>query len=286
MVQFGVFRVGEVFHAKMGFGFSHALFREGDVFFFFVLFKIALTVLADFFRQTLDKAIRLVVQIRGLFAPAGNDERRARFVDENGVHFIHNGEVQRPLHHVFLVSYHVVSQVIKAELVVGAVGNIRRIGGLARLGVQVVDNQPHGHSQKAVNFAHPLAVVSGQIVVYGNNMHALAGKRVQKGGQRGGQGFALAGAHFRDAALMQHDGAQQLHVEGALTQHAHGGFPHKRVGFRQNCVQILPVPGAFLQLRGVIPHGAVGKRLHFWFQRADGLHGFRQFLDFRLVGAG
>ncbi len=42
------------------------------------------------------------VQLGGLVALTGDDERRARLVDEDGVHLVHDGEGVAALHHVAL----------------------------------------------------------------------------------------------------------------------------------------------------------------------------------------
>ena len=74
-----------------------------------------------------------------------------------------------------LVDGHVVPQVVEAELVVGAVGDVGGIGGLA-LGRadHAVDDQAHRQAQEAVDLAHPLAVALGQVVVDGDDVDALA----------------------------------------------------------------------------------------------------------------
>ena len=56
---------------------------------------------------------------------AADDQRRARFVDQNGIHFIDNSEIMAALHLVLAAGGHaVVAQVIEAEFGVGAVGDV------------------------------------------------------------------------------------------------------------------------------------------------------------------
>jgi hypothetical protein len=74
--------------------------------------------------QVGDDAVDLVILVGGFLAGAGNDERRARFVDQDGIHFVDDGEVVAALHAVFQAELHVVAQVIEAEFVVGAVGDV------------------------------------------------------------------------------------------------------------------------------------------------------------------
>ena len=76
------------------------------------------------------------------------------------------------LDHGVFVKRHVVPQVVKAELVVRAVGDVRLIRRLAVLGLDIVDHQPHAQTQIAVELAHPLAVAAGQVIVDGDDVHA------------------------------------------------------------------------------------------------------------------
>ena len=123
---------------------------------------------------------------------------------------------------------HVVAQIVEAEFVVGAVGDVRAVGGAAFGVAQIVDDHADGQSQRAVDRAHPLRVAPRQVIVYGDDVNAAAGERVQKRGKRGDQRFAFAGFHFGDFAFVQHDAADQLHVEVAHAEFAAAHFAHQR----------------------------------------------------------
>ncbi len=172
---------------------------------------------------------------------------------------------------ILFVDDHVVAQVVEAELVVGAVGHVGGIGFFARAAVQIVNDQADGKAQKAVDLAHPFRVAPGQVVVDGHDMHALARQAVQVGGQRRHQGFALAGLHLGDAALVQHNAAQHLHGEVPHPQHAVGGFPAdgERVG--QDALQRLAVRKALPERGGLGLQLFVGHRLVFAFQFKNGV---------------
>ena len=103
-------------------------------------------------------------------------------------------------------------------------------------------------------------------------MDALAGQRVEVGGQRCHQRLALAGFHLGDAALMQHDAAHQLHPVGAHTQHAVRGLPHGGKSLRQNVIQSLAVGKTLLELRGLGLKLCIGEGLVFIAQRLDLIH--------------
>ena len=83
-----------------------------------------------------------------------------------------------------------------------------------------MDDEAHGKAQEAVDLAHPLRVALGKIIVDGDDVNALAGQRVEVRGQDGDERLAFAGLHFGDAALMQHDAADDLHAVRAHAEHA------------------------------------------------------------------
>ena len=118
-----------------------------------------------------------------------------------------------------------------------------------------------------MDLAHPLGVTAGQIVVDGDHMDAFARQGVEVGGQNGHQGFTFTGAHFGNAALMQHDAADDLNPVGTHTQHAVRSLPDRGEGLGQQVVQglalVQPLPelhGLMLQLArrsaaGILPPG-------------------------------
>ena len=72
-----------------------------------------------------------VVEIRAVVERAGDDQRRARLVDQDRVDLVDDRVDMAALHHVLQPVLHVVAQIVEAELVVGAVGDVAGIGGLA-----------------------------------------------------------------------------------------------------------------------------------------------------------
>ena len=72
------------------------------------------------------------VEVRGLLGLAADDQRRARLVDEDVVDLVDDREAALALDPLVELHDHVVAQVVEAELVVGAVGDVGRVG-LARV---------------------------------------------------------------------------------------------------------------------------------------------------------
>ena len=71
------------------------------------------------------------VEIGLVFERAGNDQRRARFVDQDRVDLVDDGERMPALHHLLRAHLHVVAQVVEAELVVGRIGHVAGVLRLA-----------------------------------------------------------------------------------------------------------------------------------------------------------
>src|SRR5262249_16958194 len=98
-------------------------------------------------RQLGDNSVDAIVFVGGFFAGAGDDQRRARLIDQDGVDFVHDRKVVAALYAVLEVELHVVAQVVEAELIVGAVGNVGAVGFAALVVIQVVDDYPNAQTQ-------------------------------------------------------------------------------------------------------------------------------------------
>ena len=77
-------------------------------------------------RELGNDAVDFVIEVGGFLGRTGNDERRPRFVDQDAVDFVDDGEMVAALDEAREVELHVVAQVVEPELVVGAVGDVRR----------------------------------------------------------------------------------------------------------------------------------------------------------------
>ena len=214
---------------------------------------------------------------------AADDQRRARLVDQDRVHLVDDGVVQLALHAIGHLVDHVVTQVVEAILVVGAVGDVGVVGGLLLLARHLRQVHAHRQAQEVVQPPHPLRVAIGQVVVDGDHVHALALKCVQVHRQRGRERLALAGAHLGDLALVQRHAAHQLHVEVAHLHDALGGFAHhgKRLG--QQLVQRLAGSQAVTKLLGLATQFVVAELLKVGFERVDAGRDFAVLLEQAVV---
>ena len=215
------------------------------------------------------EAVDGVVEIGTVVERAGDDQRRARFVDQDRVDFVDDGVEVRPLDHVLEPVLHVVAQIVEAVFVVGAVGDVAGIGRLALGIVEAVDDHAGGQAEEAVDLAHPAGVAAGEVIVDGDDVDALAGERIQVDRERCDQRLAFAGLHLGDVALVQHHAADQLNVEMALAERPLGGLAHRGEGGHQQVVQRLALGELLLELGGAGLERLVGEFRDLGLQRVD-----------------
>ena len=260
-----------------------AAFGEADLFGFFVDAEVAGAVFFflrdEFGDDGIQFFVEAIVEVRG----AGDDERGARLIYKDGIHFVDDGVVKFALQAVFGGERHVAAQVVEAEFVVGAVGDVAAVRRLFVFLRHAGDDDAGGHAEEAVEFAQFFAVAAGEVVVDGDDVHAFAGQGVQVDGQGGDQGFAFTGAHFGDFALVQHDAANHLYVVVAQAKDALAGFAHDGEGFGQELVEGFAFGEAFAEFGGFRLKGVVIEGLDLRFERVDFSDGFFVLLDESVV---
>ncbi len=152
------------------FGLLVPLFGEVDLTPFFVEDEIArlnhtLTGarigLANLLLQMRHHLVHGDIHGRVIFGLARDDQRGSGLIDQNRIHLVHDGVVQTALHPVFGLVHHVVTQVIEAEFVVGAVGDVGVVGGLLLFFGQVGQVHAHTQAQELIQLPHPARIALG-----------------------------------------------------------------------------------------------------------------------------
>ena len=174
------------------------------------------------------------------------------------------------LHAIRQAELHVVAQVVEAVFVVGAVGDIAAVVFVAFLIAQIVHDDAHRHAQAFVDAAHPLGIALRQVIVDGDHVDAFSRQGVEVHRQRRDQRLAFAGFHFGDFAAMQHDAADQLHVEVPHVDEAAAGFAHGGEGGNQKVVERGPLRQLLAEGDGLRGQLLIGQRLHLRLQLIDG----------------
>ncbi len=235
------------------------------------------------FLELRDIGVDGVVKLRAVVQRTRDDERGTRFIDQDRVDLVHDGVNVPALDHVLESILHVVAQIIEAELVVGAVGDVGVVSLLALLVVQAMDDDADLEPEEIVDLPHPLGVALCQVVVYGHHVHAAPRKRIEIDRQRRDQRLAFAGLHLRDPSLVQDHAADELHVEMPLTERALGCLAASGEGRNQNVVEARSSPHLLPELVRARPQRLVRERLELLLQRVDRCHPWKVRLDPPLV---
>ena len=229
--------------------------------------------------------VQPVIEIYVVVGLAGDDQRRARFIDQDGIDFVDDGIDEAALHFFRRMEDHVVAQVVEAEFVVGAVGDVRRIGRLLEVVAHLRHIDADGQAQEAVDPAHPVGIALGKVIVDGDDVYTAAGQRIQVRGQCGDQRLAFAGAHFGDLPVVQTHAADQLHVEMAHLQGALARFAHHGERLGHDRVECLALSDALLERRRLRLQLVVRQRGNRGLQRVDLCDDLRVLLQKPLVPA-
>ena len=192
-----------------------------------------------------------LIQLGGFFTRAGDNQRGTRFVDQDTIDLIDDTVVQLALNHLVFINHHVITQVVEAEFVVCAVGNISSISSLAVREVHIMHNQANRQAQRFIDTAHVFAVTTGKIVIDSNNMHALARKSVEVYRRSRYKCFALAGTHLGNFAAVQHNAAYHLYVKMTHTGNTLRCLADNSKGLRQNIIQSFALLQTNLKFRSL-----------------------------------
>ena len=204
----------EIFDSQLGFNLGDTAFVQCGAFgFFFDHIIVA-------FHQTGNDLSSGVVILRGLFGLTGNDQRCSSFIDEDTIHFVDDGIVEIPLYHSAFSYRHIISQIVKTEFIIGAVGNIRSISCFLFIVIETVNIKAYGETEKTEYLPHPLTVAGGQIIVYGDDVYPPAGNGIEISRKCCYQGFTFPGFHLRYTAVVKHHAADELHIKVAHLQRA------------------------------------------------------------------
>ena len=204
-----------------------------------------------------------------LLGRPADDQRGARLVDEDRVDLVDDREVVPTLDEVFERPGHVVAQVVEAELVVGAVGDVAAVGGAALVRRQLVEDLADSQAEEAVHPTHPVGVAADQVVVGGHRVHTVAGERVQVRRQRRDERLALPGLHLGDVAEVHRGAAHQLHLVVELPERAARRFADDRKGLGQQVVERLTVAVALLERVGERTQLGIGQLDVIVLERLD-----------------
>ena len=193
-----------------------------------------------------------LIQLGGLTALSGYDQRSTRLVNQYRVHLVDNGIIQIPQHHLLFVDRHIITKIVKTQLIVRHIGDITVISLFPLLRGHGIKHHSYGQPQKLMDLSHPLRITLSQIVIDRDDVDSLAIQRIQICRRCGYQSLSFTGPHLRDSSLMQHDTADQLYREMLHIQSPARRFPNRSKCLRQNIIQSFPCCQTLLKYPGII----------------------------------
>ena len=138
MLDFQMFCICKIVNMKELFYLSDTLFCQTYLFFFFIdnvitgfynifphdciYFRKFATSFSS--NQLSCKYITCFIQFGRFTTLSGNDKRCSCLINKNRVDLIDNGILKASLYQLLFVNYHVISQVIKSQFIIGNIGNI------------------------------------------------------------------------------------------------------------------------------------------------------------------
>ena len=236
MCKLGILGFREVLDSEEALCLLCAARRKDNVMFFLVYDVVGVDVvvlgllvklLYDEFLQSAGKPVRLPVHIGRFLSLSRNDERSPRLINEYRVDLINDRKYMAALCHLLLVDHHIVTQVVKPELIVRAVGYICTVSRLLFFSRLSVKYKPGSQSEKFIYPSHLLAVSAGKVIVHGYYVNSPAGQRIKVGGHRGNKRLTFAGLHLGDPSLMKYYTSEELNVKGTFAENAVIGFPYR-----------------------------------------------------------
>ena len=282
-----VLRRVEVLDAQCTLDLRDARLGDGDGLVLLVVLVVGAGFLGCALRVARARAVRdelrgdareVVVDLRSGLRLAGDDERRARLVDEDRVDLVHDRVRVAALHDSLERHRHVVAQIVEAELGVRAVGDVGLVGLLARAERHHVLDVRGAHAERLEHDLRPLLVALGEVVVHRDQVDATARERVEVERLRRDEGLAFAGLHLGDVALVQDDAAHQLHVEEADAHRALERLADRGERLEEDLVERLAVLEPLPELGGLAAELVVGELLELRLEGADVLRLLREAL--------
>ena len=219
------------------------------------------------------RSVLLVLLVFSLWNRTGYDQRCTRIVYEHGIHLVHNRVMMLSLHKILEPYCHIVSQVVKTELVVCSERDIGKISLLPGLRIRLVlVYAVNAQAMELVQRAHPLGVSLCQVVVHCHHVHTEPCQSVQEHRKGRNQGLSFTSCHLGDLALVQNDTSDQLHIVMNHIPGNHIAASHPAVV--PDCGIILyldiiePCGKILVKISGLDPYGLIllepaGSGLHY-----------------------
>ena len=219
--------------------------------------------------QLLHDTREVVVRLRRRLGLAGDDQRRARLVDEDRVDLVHDRVRVALLDRALERHGHVVAEVVEAELGVRPVRDVAAVRRATLVERHEVLDRADGGAERLVDRPRPLRVALREVVVDGDEVDVAPRERVEVERLHCGERLSLTRLLLRDVALVEDDAGHELDVEEAHADRPLERLAHGRIRLEEDLLERLAVLDALLELGGLAAQLVVRERLELGLERAD-----------------
>ena len=260
MLDLKVIRIRKVLNMEELLNLMHTFLCQVDHFIFLIYDEISGLFLLDshdsihlgIFRNVLTsfhllrKNIASLIQLCGLSTLSGNDKRSSRLIDQYGIDLINDRIMQISLYELLLVDYHVITQIIKTELIICYISDITIVCLTTLVIVHIIQNNSNRQSKEFMYFTHPLGISLRQVVIDRYDTDTLALQSVQICRKCGYQCLTFTGLHLCDTSLMQDNTTNDLYSVMFHTKDTACGLADCCKSLRKKIIKCLSLVQSFL----------------------------------------
>ncbi len=182
-------------HSEELFYLFDTIISKGDCFHLLINHKV---LLGNKLGNNFGKAF---VELTALGIRSRDNKRGTGFIDKNRVDLIDNSKIEVTLYHIRFTGDHIVTQIVKTKLIVGAIGDITSIGlatfyrdkvgffnthfisisygGHITVRNSLTHNTSSGQTKSFIHLSHPVSITFSQVVVDRHDMHTFTAKSIE-----------------------------------------------------------------------------------------------------------
>ena len=157
-------------------------------------------------------------QVAGLGSTARDHQWNSRLVDQRGVRLVEHRDREWTQDLLLRVQRQLIAQVVEANFVGGAVGNVAGIGCAPLRAGHVLLDHADRQAEAVVDAAHPAGIAARQVVVRGQHVNTLTLTREPRNRRHRRDRLSLAGLHLNDLPVGKRQRRVELNVEHAETK--------------------------------------------------------------------
>ena len=118
-----------------------------------------------------------------------------------------------PLYQFTWISCHIVTQIVKTELIVGSKSNVGTISFTTSLTIRLMFiNAIHTQAMELVKRPHPLRVTFRKVIIHRHHVYTISCQCIQEYRQSSHKCLTLTSCHFRNFSFMEHNTTEQLYI--------------------------------------------------------------------------